>query len=213
MVLLQVRGEYRSADTGKSAAKPGAGFEDKKRENTSSGLGGRMITVDEIRRELEKTGFLRGKKEYEEKEDEIIAGQFHRRVHEKITKKGEIMPMKEARTIPVEINSTWIYRARKAELELALKEKYGVNEDLSMLSIKGLRKMISAKRMSGDGSAKPNPARRPPVKPRNDSSPRVESAASDMVLVKSKVLHCMHCGFMMEITGAVFESLRDGGGA
>lgn len=88
-----------------------------------------MLTVDQIRREMEAEGFLPQK---EGGKGSVKMG-------------GLIGGKKEARALPEVISSRWIYLARSAELIEALRKRFGVAEDLSAISTKELRAMLRKK--------------------------------------------------------------------
>ena len=88
-----------------------------------------MLTVDEIRREMEKTGELAPRKTRGSNDGE-----------------GEKMSnQKGLRPIPEKLNVVWVSRARKVEIQKVLADKFGVSAEDLPSNLISARKMILEK--------------------------------------------------------------------
>lgn len=150
-----------------------------------------MLTVDEIRMELEKLKILPRASRY-------------RPIHPK--KEGKMNEMergkKEARPLPAELTSSWLGRARIAEIIKALREN-GIKEDLSVKSANELRKMISPflvrKREKRPERINPGRRRKYSISRSDMQSPAAE-IPKEVHPPQILNVFCMRCGYHMQIS-------------
>lgn len=155
-----------------------------------------MITVDQIRQEMEKTGDLPRRTSGRRRRDKM--GQ----------RKGA---KKEMRPLPDEITSRWIWSARCAELIEVLRKRYDVVEDLTDVGVMDLRKMVLSKNPMTKPGPKVNKSAgsRKPAKLDNTGQNRVRSAKSQPPetgisiprLVLAETFPCPACGAQLMIQG------------
>lgn len=139
-----------------------------------------MLTVDLIRKELARTGELPVLDE-EEKEMGSRTG-----------------ARKESRPIPEEIKSRWIWMARSAELAAALKDRFGVKEDLSEKSQKDMRTMLQ--KLVGKKRPKnpPSPDRVKATGPRAGRATKPDKGGKPR-LILAETFPCPSCGAQLMI--------------
>ena len=139
-----------------------------------------MLTVDQVRREMEKIGELPGRQKTPGDRKE----------------QAEMREGKVARVIPDTVNKRWIYTARKSELKKVLAERYGVAEGLLDGDLNSIRKIanekIGGKRRHRDAA----PAR--PPSPKVHRAPKVEESGKPR-LVLAETFLCPSCGAQLMI--------------
>jgi hypothetical protein len=140
-----------------------------------------MLTVDQIRREMEKIGELPGRHKTpgDRKEPDEMRGKT-----------------KVARTIPDTVDRRWIYMARKSELKKILAERYGMAEDLLDGGVKSLRK-IAGEQIGGKRRIRAAASARP-KRAKVQRAPKVVGTDKPR-LVLAETFPCPSCGAQLMI--------------
>jgi hypothetical protein len=133
-----------------------------------------MLTVDQVRRELEKTGELPGREKRPRNRKEA----------------GEMRAEKVARAIPETLDKRWIYHSRKSELKKVLAERYRVAEGLLGGDLNSLRN-IAKDNIAGKRKRSASPARTARAKVQR--GPKLEGNGVPR-LVLAETFACPSCG-------------------
>lgn len=141
-----------------------------------------MLTVDQIRREMEKIGELPGRQKTPGKRKE----------------QAYMREEKVARVIPDAVDKRWMYHARKSELKKVLAERYGVAEGLLGGDLNSLRKIAGEKIGGKRRKRAAAPAR--PERAKVQRDPKVEENGKPR-LVLAETFPCPSCGAQLMITG------------
>jgi hypothetical protein len=139
-----------------------------------------MLTVDQIRKEMEKIGELPGRQKTpgDRKEPD------------------EMREEKVARAIPDTVDVRWVYKARKKELKKILAERYGMAEDLLDGGVNSLREIAAGKIGGKRQNRAAAPAR--PERAKVQRAPKVEEHGKPR-LVLAETFPCPSCGAQLMI--------------
>lgn len=139
-----------------------------------------MLTVDQIRREMEIIGELPGRQKTRGEKKEP----------------NEMREGKVARTIPDTVDKRWIYHARKSEIKKVLAERYNVAVDLLGGNLFSLRKIAGEKIGGKRRKRAAAPAR--PEREKVQHNFKVEGTDKPR-LVLAETLPCPSCGAQLMI--------------